>query len=190
MADAHMAPLTPQRVNAVIDVAQRAWDGPGWWPRPCARTVRAAAHAAGIEWLVEKVSSGSNSTWVWTVWRPRAADRQAVMLRSGWTLLAGTNRLLCPSCSIDVRTALTLGPCVECGGLLLHQRAYILYPQLRVDRVRDGGKQRCQSCRGRAQRRTTGPQAPRAPLDEVEVARLRRLVGITENHRENLSWAN
>jgi hypothetical protein len=115
---------------------------------------------------------------------------QAVMLRSGWTLLAGTNRLLCPSCSIDVRTALTLGPCVECGGLLLHQRAYILYPQLRVDRVRDGGKQRCQSCRGRAQRRTTGPQAPRAPLDEVEVARLRRLVGITENHRENLSWAN
>jgi hypothetical protein len=49
MADAHMAPLTPQRVNAVIDVAQRAWDGPGWWPRPCARTVRAAAHAAGIE---------------------------------------------------------------------------------------------------------------------------------------------
>jgi hypothetical protein len=77
MADAHMAPLTPQRVNAVIDVAQRAWDGPGWWPRPCARTVRAAAHAAGIEWLVEKVSSGSNSTWVWTVWRPRAADRRA-----------------------------------------------------------------------------------------------------------------
>jgi hypothetical protein len=62
MADAHMAPLTPQRVNAVIDVAQRAWDGPGWWPRPDNNGARIVIRAPGMLCIDRNRPEPSEST--------------------------------------------------------------------------------------------------------------------------------
>lgn len=115
--------------------------------------------------------------WVGGLRQSKAAvwtDAQA----QGWARVSGTLKRLCSQCAVDIRSAMTLGPCMRCGKLRLHQGAYNQNPDLRHNRVRANGPGLCMACY--CARRRAGMTASLAPsvLSATELLRLRTMVGV------------